>query len=284
MLVRALAWNLYHGRDRPPGPELLTWRSRLLRTSERNRIHVQLNRELAAEFEGLLAASPWQVALLQECPPRWAEGLGRRCEAEHHMVLTSRNSLAPLRTLAARLNPDLIASNEGGSNVTLVRGRIVARRELELRPGPRPERRMMAFTRAHLGPDGPELCLANLHLSSSRANRPLAEQEARLAADRARAWAGGAPLLLGGDFNLRPSETAVFDELAERHGLRGPTANDAIDHILHRGLDPVEPAHRWPPQRRELAHGGLALRLSDHAPVEAAYSITGRGCASRGPG
>jgi endonuclease/exonuclease/phosphatase family metal-dependent hydrolase len=273
MLVRALAWNLYHGRDHPPDPALLSWRSRLLRTSERNRTHVQLNRDLAAEFARLLAAAPWHVALLQECPPRWAEGLGRSCGAAHHRVLTSRNSLAPLRTLAARLNPDLIASNEGGSNLTLVRGEILERRLLELRPGPKPERRVMAFTRARLGQDGRELCLANLHLSSSRANRPLAEQEARLGADRARAWAGGAPLLLGGDLNLRPNETAVFDELAERHELCGPTADDAIDHLLHRGLDLVEPARCWAPHRRELDHQSLALRLSDHAPVEAVYSI-----------
>ena len=36
-------------------------------------------------------------------------------------MLTSRNSLGALRAFAARLNPDLIASGEGGSNLTLVR-------------------------------------------------------------------------------------------------------------------------------------------------------------------
>jgi len=108
--VKAIAWNLFHGRDFPPDPALFTWRSRLLRATERNGTHVQVNRDLAAEFARLLAAAEWDVALLQECPPRWHEALARACEAEAHMALTSRNSLGPLRALAARLNPDLVAS------------------------------------------------------------------------------------------------------------------------------------------------------------------------------
>ena len=92
-----------------------------MRIEERNETHVQVNRDLAAEFAEMLAAAEWDVALLQECPPRFAAPLARACEAEAHRVLTSRNSLGALRTFAARLNPDLIASGEGGSNLTLVR-------------------------------------------------------------------------------------------------------------------------------------------------------------------
>ena len=81
----------------------------------------------------MLAAAEWDVALLQEAPPRFAEPLARACGAEAHRVLTSRNGLGALRAAAARLNPDLIASGEGGSNLTLVRpagalGGIVERR------------------------------------------------------------------------------------------------------------------------------------------------------------
>ena len=36
MELRALTWNIFHGRDFPPDPSLLTLRSRLLRCSERN--------------------------------------------------------------------------------------------------------------------------------------------------------------------------------------------------------------------------------------------------------
>ena len=56
------------------------------------------------------------------CHPRFAApALASACGAEAHRVFTSRNSLGPLRTFIARHNPDLIASGEGGSNLTLVR-------------------------------------------------------------------------------------------------------------------------------------------------------------------
>jgi Endonuclease/Exonuclease/phosphatase family len=287
----AISWNLFHGRDFPPDPELLTWRSRLLRVTERNATHLQVNRELLDEFAHLLAGTEWDVALLQECPPRWWEPLARACGAELHGVLTSRNSLGALRSLGARLNPDLIASGEGGSNLTLVRGSlstkcvskeprdggvcecegIAERRELVIHEG-RPERRVMAFTRIAGNGGDAELCIANLHATNGRPE--LAIEDVLRAADAATARAGDAPLLFGGDLNLRPQESpAVFAELRERFGLDTPTAPDAIDHILVRGLETVEAPHQWPPQRRELQEDGLALRLSDHAPVEARFAL-----------
>lgn len=270
-MLHALTWNLFHGRDLPPDPALLSWRSRLWRISERNATHIQVNRELLDEFARVLGGARWDFALLQECPPRWAEPLARACNAGAHLVLTSRNSLAPLRARLARLNPDLIAANEGGSNLTLVRGEIIERRELELRPGPRPERRVMGFTRARTSADGRQLCLANLHASAGRALARLAGDELRLAAEHACRWAGDTPLVLGGDLNLRPRETTVFAELRERFGFAAPTAPGALDHLLARGLRPVCGPTRWSPQRRELGVQGLALRLSDHAPVEASF-------------
>jgi endonuclease/exonuclease/phosphatase family metal-dependent hydrolase len=92
------------------------------------------------------------------------------------------------------------------------------------------------------------------------------------AANAASEWAGEAPLIFGGDFNLRPAENPeVFAELRERFGLAAPTGSQAIDHLLARGLETVEPAGQWPPERREVHEDGLALRLSDHAPVEAVF-------------
>ena len=277
MTLRVLSWNLFHGRDSPPDPELFTWRSRLLRVSERNATHAQVNRDLLAEFATVLDTAGWDVALLQEAPPRWAGPLGSRCDAEPHRVLTSRNSLAPLRSLLGRLNPDLIASGEGGSNLTLVRrasGRILDRRELELRSPGVAERRAMAFTRVRLRAAGAgEICVANLHASAGRIRRELAEEELRLAAERAVAWADGAPLILGGDLNVRPRDSRIYEELASRHRLTGPTGPAALDHVLVRGLETAEPASAWPPERREVAAGGLALRLSDHAPVTAAFRV-----------
>lgn len=267
MQFRALTWNLFHGRDFPPDPRLFTWRSRLLGVAERNATHVQLNRDLASEFAELLSGAGWDLALLQECPPRWSELLARLCGAEAHRVLTSRNWLGRLRAALASRNPDLMGSWEGGSNLTLVRagaGAVAERRELVLRPGPLPERRVMAFTRLTSG-----LCAANLHASG--ADR-LAEEELRTAAAQALAWSGGEPVIFGGDLNLRPSSSSLYDELRERFDLSAPTAPDAIDHLLARGLDIAESPRRLAPERTELVEpDGLRLRLSDHRPVVARF-------------
>jgi endonuclease/exonuclease/phosphatase family metal-dependent hydrolase len=267
--VTAISWNLFHGRDFPPDPALFTWRSRLLRTTERNATHVQVNRDLLGKFCRLLVDAEWDVVLLQESPPRFCAPLARACDAEPHRALTSRNSLGALRALAGRLNPDLIASGEGGSNLTLVRpagplGGITERREVAIHEG-RPERRVMAFTRTASG-----VCVANLHATNDRPK--LAAEDVLRAAEAATGWAGEAPLLFGGDLNLRPQESpAVFAELRERFGLAGSTGPQAIDHLLARGLEVVEPPHQWGPERRELPEDGRALRLSDHAPVEARF-------------
>ncbi len=270
MEFTAITWNLFHGRDFPPNPELRSWRSRLLRIDERNETHIQVNRDLSREFATLLAASAWDVALLQECPPRFAAPLARACAAESHLVLTSRNSLGPLRALLARQNPDLIASGEGGSNLTLVRvpgrlGGIAERRELEIHAGA-PERRAMALTRTASG-----VCIANLHATND--DPEAAVRDVLRAVKAAARWAGSDPLIFGGDLNLRPAETpAIFDHLREKFGLAAPTAPRAIDHLLTRGLEVLKAPSAWAPERRELPLDGRALRLSDHAPVEASFA------------
>jgi endonuclease/exonuclease/phosphatase family metal-dependent hydrolase len=267
--LSAISWNLFHGRDFPPDPELFTWRSRLLRITERNATHLQVNRDLRDEFADLLARAEWDVALLQEAPPRFAAALAQACDAEAHPVLTSRNGLGRLRGAAARLNPDLIASGEGGSNLTLVRprgalGAIEERRGLAIHEG-RPERRAMAMTRTASG-----VCIANLHATNDFPE--LAIEDVMRAAEAATEFAGDAPLLFGGDLNLRPARNPeAFEQLAGRFGLGEPTGPTAIDHLLGRGLSAIEPVSAWPPQRRELSEAGLALRLSDHAPVEARF-------------
>jgi endonuclease/exonuclease/phosphatase family metal-dependent hydrolase len=268
--LTAIGWNLFHGRDFPPDPGLFTWRSRLLRIAERNATHLQVNRELGAEFAAVLGGEEWDVALLQECPPRFAAPLARACGADAHRVLTSRNSLGALRAAAARLNPDLVASAEGGSNLTLVRvagplGGIAERRELVIHRGS-PERRAMALTRTASG-----LCIANLHATAHRPE--LAAEDVLLAATAATEWAGETPLLFGGDLNLRPkTDGGVFDELRERFGLAGPTEPGAIDHLLAGGLEVIDRPTPWPPERREIDEDGLALRLSDHGPVEGRFA------------
>ena len=272
MEFTAVSWNLFHGRDFPPDPALFTWRSRLLGIEERNATHVQVNRELLAEFAELLAGAEWDVALLQECPPRFAAPLAETCGAEAHRVLTSRNSLSPLRTAVARRNPDLIASGEGGSNVTLVRSPfgVLERLELAIHTG-RPERRAMAFTRIALA-EGTDLCIANLHATNDKPD--LAAADVLRAAEAASNWAGDSPLLFGGDLNLRPAEDpAAFEALRERFKLDGQAHPRAIDHLLTRNLEFIEAPNALPPERRELFRDGLHLRLSDHAPVQARFKM-----------
>lgn len=274
MHVRAITWNLFHGRDAPPNPKLFTWRSRLLKISERDDRYLQVNRDLSDEFSATLDTLDWDLALLQETPPRWAARLAEVCSADGHLVLTSRNRLPRLSALIADFNPDLIASSEGGSNLTLVRGKLLRgsgiseRRELVVREG-RPERRAMVFSRTSSG-----LCIANLHTSSNRPD--LATAEVRRAAATATAWASGAPLIFGGDLNLRPREQPEqFAELREQHGLASPTGPHSIDHLLASGLATIEAPHPLPPEARELvdSRSGLRIRLSDHAPVSAAFEL-----------
>jgi endonuclease/exonuclease/phosphatase family metal-dependent hydrolase len=270
--MRVLSWNLYHGRDFPPDPALFTLRSRLLRITERNATHVQVNRPLLDEFAGWIAEREWDVAMLQEAPPLWFSRLGGRARANGVRVLTSRNVIPPLQRLAANVNPDLIASWEGGSNQVFVRapGRIVEHRKFTLTF--RPEQRRMIWARVRLA-SGATVCVANLHASAGLPEK--ASVEVLAAAAAAVEWSAGDPLVFGGDTNLRPARTPVpFTELRERFGLGDPTGPHAIDHVLARGLDVMEPPRRLAPEKRELpAEGGLRLRPSDHAPVVARFEV-----------
>jgi endonuclease/exonuclease/phosphatase family metal-dependent hydrolase len=268
--IRVLSWNLYHGRDRPPDRDLFTLRSRVFKRTERNATHVQVNRPLLDEFARVLDGFEWDLALLQEAPPRWFGELQRRTGSTGVRTLTSRNVVPPLQGALADWNPDLIASWEGGSNQILVRrpGRIAQHRELTLTR--RPERRRMHAARLELPGEEP-LWAANLHASAGRPAQAAVEVFA--AAVAAAGWSARAPLVFGGDLNLRPAaDPEPFALLRDRFGLREPTAPDAIDHVLVRGLDIAEAPRRLAPERRELSEpDGRRLRLSDHRPIAAKF-------------
>lgn len=238
--------------------------------TERGESHAQVNRPLLQDFAGVLGGLEWEVALLQEAPPRWLGPLCAATGAGGASALTSRNFAAAARTLVARRNPDLMASGEGGSNQLLARPpwrfRAVERVTLTRRP----ERRRMLLARLE-GPAG-ALVVANLHASAG--DRAAAEREVRLAAERAVAFAAGAPLVFGGDLNLRPERSpALFEELGSRFGLAPPTGPRAIDHLLVRGLQVVAAPLALSAERREVSDpaSGLAVRLSDHSPVAAVF-------------
>jgi endonuclease/exonuclease/phosphatase family metal-dependent hydrolase len=269
----ALSWNLFHGRDFPPDPALRGWRYRLVPGQWRRGDWVQVNRSLRDEFAGKLASLDWDIALLQEAPPRWADTLARSAGASVAVGLTSRNSLARLRAVLADWNPDLIASNEGGSNQTLVRPpwRIEEVRHEQL--ARRPERRAMVWTRL-AGPDGRALCVANLHATAAGDHTRAARELLRVA-ELCVGWEPDLPLIVGGDMNLRPREHPwAFEELRERYGLDPPTAADAVDHLLARGLQVVDPPRRLPAEERDVIRpDGGRVRLSDHALVAGRFGV-----------
>ncbi len=215
MSLRVLTWNLKHGRAVPPA-----------------------GRNLFDGFASALSGWAWDVALLQEVPPWWPALLAARLGADYRLVLTSRNAGLPLRRAIATRWPDLIKSNGGGCNSILVRcDRIAEHRTLRLCR--LPERRWLQGVRLQDG-----VWLGNLHATAR--NDAGAVSEAQLAAQTTVAWADGAPVVLGGDFNVRSLSL---------HGLAHAGGFD-VDHVFARGLVAVSEATAL--DRR---------RLSDHAPV-----------------
>ena len=213
--LRVLTWNLYHGRSRPPS-----------------------GRSLLNEFAAALDGWAWDVALLQEVPPWWPPMLARACRAQQRTRLTSRNWLLPARRAVSARNPDILKSGGGGANAILVRGLVLEHRALRLRRAP--EGRWVHGVRLEDG-----AWAVNVHSQ----NRPeaLALADTRKAIAAARSWAAGAPLILGGDINLkRPPEFPGLVHLGGNH----------VDHLFTDG----RPAAR----RREVIERGP---LSDHPPV-----------------
>jgi endonuclease/exonuclease/phosphatase family metal-dependent hydrolase len=209
-----LTWNLYHGRAVPPA-----------------------GRALLGSFAAALASWEWDVALLQEVPPWWPGPLAAFTGADERHVLTSRNLALPLRRAIAVRDPDLLGANGGGANAILVRGAIREHRRVLLRR--LPERR-----RAHGVRLADGTWVVNVHAHNAPPALALADCERARAA--ALGWAAGAPLVLGGDLNVRRPVLAGLHHVAGNH----------VDHLLARGLDG---------RGRVLDRG----RLSDHPPVVA---------------
>jgi len=196
-------------------------------------------RYLLEVFSAALAGWEWDLALLQEVPPWWPEELAMRTGAQARSVLTSRNALLPVRRAIAVRWPDLIKSNGGGSNAILVRGdEIVAHRVFRL--SWLPERRWLHAVRL-----SGDRWVGNLHSGGTI-------REAELARERALEWAAGAPLVLGGDFNLHSLELPGFVHAGGHNA----------DHVFAAGLQPAGSA--------EVLERG---RLSDHAPVRVTFRL-----------
>ena len=116
------------------------------------------------------------------------------------------------------------------------------------------------------------LCVANIHASTGREN---GTRDVLRAAKLATEWAGDLPLVLGGDFNIRPRSSSAFEELHLRYGFEPPTEEGSIDHLLLRNGEMAEPTVSWKPERRDVPDLGsnLSVRLSDHSPVVARITV-----------
>ncbi len=216
--MRVLSWNLFHGRSLPPA-----------------------GRDLMDDFSARLAGWEWDVALLQEVLPWWPPALGRAAGASARTALTSRNQLLCLRRGIAERRPDLIKSGAGGANAILVRdAAITEHRRVTLRLWP--ERRVMHAVRLASG-----TWIANIHAMAHVEAR--AQADVSVAARALAGWTGDAPVVFGGDFNLRRVEVPGFTHVA----------GHSVDHVLVRGLHPTARAER--PDRGEL---------SDHQPLRIA--------------
>ena len=216
----------------------------------------------------MICAAEWDVALLQECPPRWEPGFSRECgggllplhdlpQLARAAELEDRPRLArPDRLLRGRLEPDPLAAR---GRRTIEDPKDVA---IQAR---RPERRTMAFARLACG-----LCVTSLHASTSP---PRAEGELLFAAEKAIEWAGGdAPLVFCGDFNVRAQpERRLRTSSSASFGLSGLTAPTTRSTTSWSATSPTlrrrGPGPRPREMRRARRHG--ALRLSDHAPGRA---------------
>ena len=125
------------------------------------------------------------------------------------------------------------------------------------------ERRVCQGLRVEL-PDGRVAVLTNLHATSYRPDKRLADAELLRAASFAEGLARpGEAVILAGDFNVTTQSSRTLRALREPEwGFS--EAGSYLDHVLVRGLEIASPLTPWPDARRTV-DGRL---LSDHAPVE----------------
>jgi endonuclease/exonuclease/phosphatase family metal-dependent hydrolase len=255
VLVRT--WNVFHGNASPPG----------------RRAHLEEMVRLACEDNPdvlcLQELPVWALRRLEEWsgmrtfgavaarPRLRSAALGRAVTQRHHGLFRSAvsgqaNAILLQRELRS-LAVDSIVLNPAD-----VRRRVA--RELALDRRARRtwarERRVCHAVRTET------LAVANLHISNVRDAR-IRDAELLRAATFADSFAEpGDVLVLAGDFNVRPWESQVLEELTGPEWGFSP-AIPGIDQILVRGATATTPK-AWPDERRRLDR----RLLSDHAPLE----------------
>jgi endonuclease/exonuclease/phosphatase family metal-dependent hydrolase len=267
LLVRT--WNVFHGNARPP---------------ER--------RDYLAEMVRLATADGPDVVCLQEVPVWALAHLGRWSGMEAIGAVAARPTLGPLpipaelgRRLTQVHHGLLRSAFSGQANAILVHPRLGVGERHAIVLNPRSFRRARArelgldrvarlawakerrvCQALRVAEDGDTALVANLHATSSADPRIPDAELLRAACFADELASRGEPVVLAGDFNVRPGQSRTLTELT------GPewgfsAAGAGIDHVLVRGARASEP-RQWPEERRAL--GGRVV--SDHAPVEVVVS------------
>ena len=250
-------WNVFHGNASPPGR--LAHLEEMVRLATDDRPDVLCLQELPVwalrrlgEWSGMQA-----FGSVAARPRLRSAELGRTVTQRHHglfrSVVTGQANAILLRPEVRALSFDSIVLNP------LRVRRLVARTlglDRRARLGWAKERRVCQAVRTDA------VTVANLHISSVRDAR-IRDAELLRAATFADTFAAPSDILvLAGDFNVRPCESQVLNQLAgPEWGFSAPIPG--IDQILVRGMQASEP-QAWPEERRRV-NGRL---LSDHAPLE----------------
>src|SRR5262249_29849147 len=105
--LTAMTWNVFHGRDWPPEPELQVraHKGNLRRGPRLGNRYEQTNWDLFGSFADFISAIEWDVAIFQEFPPAWRARMAAACRAEAHRAFSGRTWLHPLTSLPGRSPP-----------------------------------------------------------------------------------------------------------------------------------------------------------------------------------
>jgi endonuclease/exonuclease/phosphatase family metal-dependent hydrolase len=264
VLVRS--WNVFHGNANPP--ESRAFLREMVELATADSPDVLCLQEVPVWALGRLENWSGMTAVCTiASPPRLGPlpldaELGRRLTAIDHGLFRSAFSG---QANAILVTPSLRVLDRGRIALNDRRFRKAQARWLGLDPVLRlawaKERRVCQAVRV-ARPDGKTVLVANLHATSCRDDR-LPDAEALRAACYVDAVADAdEPVVLAGDFNLRPERSRTLEDLSgPSWGFSKP--GDAINHVLVRGAR-ASVQLRWPPGRRTIA----GRTYSDHAPVE----------------
>ena len=258
MLVRS--WNLFHGNTQPP--QRHAFLDDMLELATRDDPDVLCVQEVPAWALGRFTAG--DIA----APPRVgplpiSAGLGKALTELDHGRLRSAFSGQGNGIL---VKPGLRVVAHAVLQLNPRRFRDAQARELGLglvaRLAWAKERRIVHSLRLAL-PDARTMLVANLHCTSYRPDKRIADAELLRAAWFAVSESEpGDVVVLAGDFNVTALQSATLELLQhEDWGFSAP--GPGIDHVLVRGAS-ASPILRWDDARRTRGD----RFLSDHAPVE----------------